>query len=399
MRYVLTLLLCSWFCCAATARDTHSINAVAGDESFVQRFGRMPNLFDDPTLRIYTHLHWVEEKLRAVSTADLTNDQRMHRTYLLDQLHQYAEAGRFPKNKKFENETRPCFIDDEGSICAVGYLIEQSAGRSLSEKINSEYQYAFIADMHDAELSKWIAWSGLSAEECALIQPSYIRWYSASYEYGNDSLIHYLQKNMSAGDSTAQATVSFYVDSNGVPRDFKCTGNAAMTKNAERLLKKINFQPGGPGMMWNSRGDKEAERKRDRYTLHFRGVADENEVQTGIPATGLQKADTSLQSITLKGTVMDQMTMEALPFCTVALYSGKTMLQSASTDLDGNYKFILNKYQPDLQLLVQYMGYEKQLFINIPWNNQSINIMMKAQRDFDTRDDLSNVGEIRLPVK
>lgn len=400
MRYILSLLFCSWFSFAATARDTHAINAVAGDESFVQRFGRTPNLFDNPTLRVYTHLHWVEEQLRAVSTSGLTNDQRVHRAYLLDQLHAYTEAQRFPKNKKYKNENRPCFIDDEGSICAVGYLIEQSAGRSLSEKINARYQYDFIADMHDAELNNWIAWSGLSAKECALIQPEYEEWYSPNYEYGNDSLISYLQKHLNAPDTTEENSISFYVNAKGVPTDFQHTGNDAFAKRAEQVVKKLKFSPGGPAMMWNGGDDTtlmEQERKNHRVYLRFSGVAHQKDMANAVLLTKFQKADTSQHSVLIKGNVIDQYG-QILPYCSVILKKGKEVIQYNSTDPSGNFYFTLDAYEPGLSLTVQYSGYRAQTFSPVPWNNQSLNIQITSLEYYSPYE-LSQIGRIRLLVK
>ena len=55
----------------------------------------------------------------------------------------------------------------------MGYLVEQTAGRAAAERINERFQYHNIAQMHDVALSRWVASSGLSVADCALIQPSY----------------------------------------------------------------------------------------------------------------------------------------------------------------------------------------------------------------------------------
>ncbi|MEJ7663205.1 MAG: hypothetical protein WKG07_28525 [Hymenobacter sp.] len=79
----------------------------------------------------------------------------------------------FPHNASPDGQRRPCFIDEAGRICAVGYLVEQTAGRAAAERINQHFQYAEIGQMHDAALSRWVAGSGLSVADCALIQPTY----------------------------------------------------------------------------------------------------------------------------------------------------------------------------------------------------------------------------------
>lgn len=66
------------------------------------------------------------------------------------------------------------FIDEEDTICAVGYLIESSAGREVAEKIAKAHRYDFIetiaADM--PEVASWIASSGMTLEEIQTIQPA-----------------------------------------------------------------------------------------------------------------------------------------------------------------------------------------------------------------------------------
>ncbi len=57
----------------------------------------------------------------------MSAEMQARRAHLLNLLHEYRSAGRFPKN--YEREGRkPRFIDRDGTICAVGYLIEQTAG-------------------------------------------------------------------------------------------------------------------------------------------------------------------------------------------------------------------------------------------------------------------------------
>ncbi len=149
-----------------------TINAVIGNESFEKTFGRKPQPNDDPHLRIQTHLRYVEQVLREKPLDDLTPTQRERRVHLLDLLHTYAEAGVFPQNTRHEG-FRPCFIDDQGAICAVGYLVAQTAGRAAAEAINAQFQYGYLMDMNSPLLDEWIAQSGLTRRECAMIQPSY----------------------------------------------------------------------------------------------------------------------------------------------------------------------------------------------------------------------------------
>jgi hypothetical protein len=124
-------------------------------------------------MRIQTHLQYVEAVLRAKDVKHLTAAQKKNRMTMLDLLHAYWKAGVFPKNYDYPNQRIPCFIDKDGNICAVGYLIEQTAGREVAEKINAEFKYTYLLNMHADFIDAWIQASGLTKEECAMIQPTY----------------------------------------------------------------------------------------------------------------------------------------------------------------------------------------------------------------------------------
>jgi hypothetical protein len=70
-------------------------------------------------------------------------------------------------------ERKPCFIDKTGNICAVGYLIEMTVGRAVSEKINAKYQYDYVMNMNEEFIDSWMHEYGLTKLECAMIQPTY----------------------------------------------------------------------------------------------------------------------------------------------------------------------------------------------------------------------------------
>ncbi|MCW5806461.1 MAG: hypothetical protein KIT31_29120 [Deltaproteobacteria bacterium] len=93
---------------------------------------------------------------------------------LLGFLDEYIAKGSVPKNAHLPWRSA-VFIDDDGAICAVGYLIERSAGRALSEKIAATHRYDFLEDIAAAmpEVDAWIRSSGFTLEELASIQPAY----------------------------------------------------------------------------------------------------------------------------------------------------------------------------------------------------------------------------------
>lgn len=149
------------------------VNAVIGDLSYRARFGRWPGPEADEDTRIRTHLAFVERLLRSRPTDHLSPRLRTARARNLDRLHDYWTRGIFPRNDGFPHRRQPTFIDDEGRICAVGYLIEQSAGRAVAERINARYKYAYLQTIDAPVLEQWIARSGLTRRELAMIQPMY----------------------------------------------------------------------------------------------------------------------------------------------------------------------------------------------------------------------------------
>lgn len=149
------------------------INSIIGNISFVNKFGVQPDRNTDENLRIRIHLEYVEQLLRQKDISNLPSDQKVKREKLLDLLHDYWMAGNFPKNYDFSDKRKPCFIDKDDNICAVGYLVEQTAGRKVAATINEHFKYSEIYEMDLSLLTDWITTSGLTLEEIATIQPTY----------------------------------------------------------------------------------------------------------------------------------------------------------------------------------------------------------------------------------
>lgn len=150
-----------------------TVNAVIGDISYLEAFGHSPDAATDENQRIRTHLLYVEQLLRSRDVSDLTKEQQENRLSMLNLLAEYRSAGDFPKNYDYPDQRIPCFIDQNGSICAVGYLIEQTSGRQVAEEINAKYKYEYLLAMNDETIDEWVHSSGLTALECAMIQPTY----------------------------------------------------------------------------------------------------------------------------------------------------------------------------------------------------------------------------------
>jgi hypothetical protein len=160
-------------CYRQPAGNAQAINPRLGDISFVERFGVMPAAATDEDLRISTHLAYVEDLLRKKNVSELPAELREKRISLLDFLHEYRAEAVFPRNYDFADKRVPCFIDRDGKICAVGYLIEKTAGREVAEQISASHQYEALLAMNDRLVDDWINASGLTREECAMIQPAY----------------------------------------------------------------------------------------------------------------------------------------------------------------------------------------------------------------------------------
>lgn len=87
-------------------------------------------------------------------------------------LREYRIAGRFPKNHRILGKI-PTFIDDTGTPCAVGYLMQRSGFSELAKTIAKTDNNVYIEKLGTGPAIDWILFSGLTQAECAMIQPSY----------------------------------------------------------------------------------------------------------------------------------------------------------------------------------------------------------------------------------
>jgi len=124
-------------------------------------------------LRLQTHLSSVERLLRGKDVRHLSPALRKKRQKALDWLREYWKAGQFPKNIHFPGRKVPYFIDNWGTPCAVGYLMIRSGHWDVAAKVAAHENNAYVREIKTPEAHKWIANSGFTAQECALIQPSY----------------------------------------------------------------------------------------------------------------------------------------------------------------------------------------------------------------------------------
>jgi hypothetical protein len=146
-------------------------NHHTGDDGFVGQRGRAPRP-DEEKLRMREH--FVAVRARLAAGAPTRPELAARRQAILALFDAYIEHGTTPQNDHLRWRT-PVFIDDKGTICAVGYLIEQTAGRPLAERIAASHRYSFLEQIAEdlPEVRAWVAESGLTLDELAQIQPGY----------------------------------------------------------------------------------------------------------------------------------------------------------------------------------------------------------------------------------
>lgn len=271
-------------------KRTQTINPLIGDISFIEKFGYQPNTNTNNELRIQTHLEYVENLLRDKDVSSLSPELQKSRKLMLDLLHAYWTTGIFPKNYDYAVQRKPCFIDKDGTICAVGYLIEQTAGRDVAEQINEKFKYNELLTMQDEIVDNWIAQSGLTKEECATIQPNYgnpIYYYSSNYispEYGISSsifsgvnitlsAINAMQIGMGSDNKIVpvigliSGTCQVAFGTLMLPQDF----GIGSTNESQKALSMVNIGLGTATMMlgaWNLIDNKNQEEKLSSWNLY-----------------------------------------------------------------------------------------------------------------------------------
>lgn len=156
-----------------SSANNKSINALIGNKSYLHAFGEQLTEIVPEHVRIKTHLQYVEGILRNRSVDHLSEEQQRNRFTYLNYLREYYQAENFPRNDSHPDARRPTFISNDGNICAVGYLIEQSLGRQVVEKINQQHKYAYIQDINHPIFHDWVESSGFTIRELAMIQPMY----------------------------------------------------------------------------------------------------------------------------------------------------------------------------------------------------------------------------------
>lgn len=129
-------------------------------------------LEDGDVVAIQRHLASVLERLEARDVSGLSATLRARRELLIERLSEYRERGIFPSHHGLPG-IAPVFIDEEGRSCAVAFLMAESGSRELAGRVATMQNNAYVPEITTPGVLQWIEESGLDAEECALIQPSY----------------------------------------------------------------------------------------------------------------------------------------------------------------------------------------------------------------------------------
>jgi hypothetical protein len=119
------------------------------------------------------HLFCAEQELRAVATNTLSQKQRCARQNNLTRLRTYRARRQFPRNTHTTITFSPCFVDQDGRLCAVAYLLHHSGHAEIIRHVARTTNYARLAQMDSIALDAWAVESGLTKAELARIQPGY----------------------------------------------------------------------------------------------------------------------------------------------------------------------------------------------------------------------------------
>ncbi len=121
---------------------------------------------------VQAHLATVLPILKNSSLNGLSERQIQSRNQMIQWLTEYREQGNFPQNH-YINQRVPVFIDENGTHCAVGYLMQQSGEEKMAQRISKNHHYDWLKDIKDENLAAWQVASGLSLDELKLIQGAY----------------------------------------------------------------------------------------------------------------------------------------------------------------------------------------------------------------------------------
>lgn len=124
--------------------------------------------------RLHAHFARVLRQLEARDVSGWSAARQANRRALIALLADYDRAGRFPRNEGHLAWKTPIFVDRHATRCAMAHLIERSGGAAIVARIAAARNLEYIPQLaDDPALVAWLARSGLTLDEAALIQPAY----------------------------------------------------------------------------------------------------------------------------------------------------------------------------------------------------------------------------------
>ncbi len=123
--------------------------------------------------RVRAHLEGAYTQLTTSEPTGLSATQRQARGRALEVLREYIDRGVFPHNPG--HPLTPIFVDASGTRCAMGELLARRGGNAIVEHVRQTRNLATVGVLADEPgLVEWLEANGLTPEEAALVQPTYV---------------------------------------------------------------------------------------------------------------------------------------------------------------------------------------------------------------------------------
>ena len=117
-----------------------------------------------------TRVASASDRFPAGSEARWREKLEARREMMLQRLHAYWTAGDFVQNPDPSGGPGHFIVDALGKRCPLASIIERSGRGDLVEEAARKNNNVKVVDLRDGPILEWILQSGLTQEECVLIQ-------------------------------------------------------------------------------------------------------------------------------------------------------------------------------------------------------------------------------------
>jgi hypothetical protein len=117
-----------------------------------------------------TRIASASDRIPAASEARWREKLEARREMMLQRLHAYWLAGDFVQNPDPSGGPGHFILDARGKPCPLASIIERSGRGDLVEEAARKNNNVKVVDLRDGPILEWILESGLTQEECVLIQ-------------------------------------------------------------------------------------------------------------------------------------------------------------------------------------------------------------------------------------